>query len=115
MQIKNQLISAYRSIPVILLLGILSSTMDISHVSAITAAEPTGLSQDLNLDDDASTWGVFTEVPTPGTPPPTWELNNVSSPSLDGRSLRCALTGGHPYSNVHCYRNLTADPTSIYF
>jgi len=115
MQIKNQLIPAYRIIPVVLLLGILSSAFGTGNVSAITAAERTRLSQDLNLDDDASQWGVFPEVPNQGTPPPTWEIGNVSSPSLDGRSLRCALTGGDPYSNVHCYRNLTADPASNLF
>jgi hypothetical protein len=114
-QIKNQLIPAYRIILVVLLLGILSSAFDAGNISIITAGEPLGLPQDVNLDEDASQWGVFPEVPNQDTPPPTWELNNVSSPSLDGRSLRCALTGGHPYSNIHCYRNLTADPASNVF
>ncbi len=94
----------------LLLFGILSSAFQMGNLSATN-----GLSPVLNLDDDASAWGVFTEVPTPGTPPPTWQLNNVSSPSQDGRSLRCALTGGQPYSNVHCYRNLPADPGSNLF
>jgi hypothetical protein len=115
MQIKNEPISPYRIISVVLLLGILYSAFGIGNVSAIRAAEPTGLSQALNLDDDASQWGVFTEVPTPSTPPPTWQLNNVSSPSQDGRSLRCAITGGVKYSNVHCYRNLPAKPAGNTF
>jgi hypothetical protein len=62
-------------------------------------------------------WHVdYTEVPTPGTPPPTWELNNVLNPSLNGRSLRCGLTGGTASSNVHCYHDLLdTDPGSNTF
>jgi hypothetical protein len=54
-------------------------------------------------------WGIYVE----GNP--TWEMKNVSSPSLDGNSLQCSITGGDPYSNVHCYRNLPADPSSNLF
>jgi hypothetical protein len=68
-----------------------------------------GLPLGPELDEDASKWSVFAE----GSP--TWALNNVASPSLDGRSLRCAITGGQPNSNVHCYINLPADPTSNRF
>jgi hypothetical protein len=61
------------------------------------------------LDEDASAWGVYVE----GSP--TWILNNATTPSLDGKSLRCGITGGDPYSNVHCYRNLPAEPNSADF
>ncbi len=67
-------------------------------------AEPTEADSDsadlCRLDDDASSWGVYAEGQ------PRAALANVSSPSLDGRALRCALLGGAPYSNAHFYRNL---------
>jgi hypothetical protein len=110
MQTKPLLINTRALIAALLLLGILSSAFRADYPSIVSAIFPV-----LNLDDNTSSWGVFTEVPTKGTPPPTWQLNNVSTPSLDGRSLRCALTGGNPYSNVHCYRNLPADPASNVF
>lgn len=65
---------------------------------------PNGLPLGTELDEDASTWGIYHD----GQGIPTWELNNANTPSLDGRALRCAITGGDPYSNVHCYRNLPA-------
>ena len=71
------------------------------------------LSTQLGLDEDASKWGGYVDADGQGIP--TWEMNNVSSPSLDGNSLRCAITGGDPYSNIHCYRNLDAEPTSNFF
>ncbi len=61
------------------------------------------------VDNDASQWSTYLE----GTPTPV--LENVSSPSLDGISLRCGIAGGTPYSNVHCYRNLPAEPQSKVF
>ena len=72
---------------------------------------PDGLPLGPGLDEDASQWGGYTD----GSGIPTWEISNVWDPSLDGRSLRCALTGGDPYSNVHCYRNLPAKPDSNSF
>jgi hypothetical protein len=57
-----------------------------------------------DLDEDASAWGVYLE----GSP--TWMKENVTTPSIDGNSLRCAITGGDSYSNVHCYRNLPPEP-----
>jgi hypothetical protein len=92
-----------------LLLGIFLSLFGGSKTAVIAAGMPEKLSTDSGLDEDAALWGVFTE----GNP--TWAFNNVVSPSLDGRSLRCALTGGNPYSNVHCYRNLPPDATSNVF
>ena len=114
MQTKYQFIQLRMLLPVLLLLGILSSAFRTDDLADMVTVKANGFPV-LNLDDDASKWGVFTEVPTPGTPPPTWQLNNVPSPSQDGSSLRCALTGGNPYSNVHCYRNLPADPASNLF
>ena len=72
---------------------------------------PTGSFIQSGLDEDASKWGVYTD----GLGTPTWAMENVSTPSLDGKSLRCAITGGEPYSNVHCYRNLPAIPSSNTF
>lgn len=54
----------------------------------------------LNLDQDADYWGIYHENT------PEWIMENVSEPSLDGKALRCGITGGDSsYSNVHCYRN----------
>jgi hypothetical protein len=58
-----------------------------------------------NIDD----WGVFCEGA------PNWAKSNIATPSLDGRSLRCGITGGAPYSNVHCYRNLPAETFTTQF
>ncbi|MCP4424532.1 MAG: hypothetical protein GY803_08585 [Chloroflexi bacterium] len=66
-------------------------------------------SQIHDLDQFAADWGVYCE----GLP--TWELENVETPSLDGSALRCATTGGDPYSNVHCYRNLPSAPSARVF
>ncbi len=65
------------------------------------------------LDEEASMWEGYIDVDGQGSP--TWELNNVSDPSLDGKSLRCAITGGDPNSNIHCYRNLNPEPSSNFF
>jgi len=62
-----------------------------------------------NLDHDADNWGVYCE----GSP--NWSKQNVTAPSFDGEALECAITGGSPYSNVHCYRNLTSEPTASVF
>lgn len=68
---------------------------------------PTSKTHD--LDEVADDWGVFCEKL------PTWSLTNVTSPSLDGKSLRCSITGGAPYANVHCYRNLRPEPETSVF
>jgi uncharacterized repeat protein (TIGR01451 family) len=62
-----------------------------------------------NLDHEAADWGVFCE----GSP--TWDKENVTTPSRDGEALQCAITGGEPHSNVHCYRNLLPEPTAAVF
>lgn len=66
-------------------------------------------SEACDLDEVAEAWAVFCE----GSP--IWEKENVSTPSLDGTALRCALAGGDPYSNIHCYRNLPPEPATAEF
>ena len=63
-----------------------------------------------NLEEDIKDWGVFCDLGTP-----TWDLTNVTSPALSGRSLRCSITGGQPNSHIHCYRNLLSDPAASVF
>ncbi|UOG90781.1 MAG: cellulase family glycosylhydrolase [Candidatus Thiothrix sulfatifontis] len=62
-----------------------------------------------NLEEDASQWGGYAEG-NPG-----WVIENTTAHSPAGKALRCGLTGGDPYSNIHCYRNLPADPDAKYF
>src|SRR5687768_11159486 len=116
MQINRLLIQAYKIVPIVLVMGILFAAFgfDIGPVSATSVASPAFVT-DENLDNDSTKWGTYTEVQVPGTPPPTREINNITNPSLDGRSLRCAITGGVKYSNVHFYRNLPSDPDSNTF
>lgn len=64
-----------------------------------------------DLDDNADSWGVFCE-PSPSTGWASWAKQNVAVPSLDGRALECGLTGGAPYANIHCYRNLAPAPSA---
>ncbi len=63
-----------------------------------------------NLEEDAKDWGVFCDLGTP-----TWVLTDVTTPALDGKSLRCSITGGQPNSHVHCYRNLLSEPAASVF
>jgi ribosomal 50S subunit-recycling heat shock protein len=63
----------------------------------------------INLEEDASTWGAYQE----GNP--TWVIENSQTNAPTGKALRCGLTGGDPYSNIHCYRNLPADPDARFF
>lgn len=62
-----------------------------------------------NLDRYAQDWKIFVE----GSP--IAEVRGATNPSLDGESLQCAIKGGEPYSNVHCYLNLPAEPDVSYF
>lgn len=62
-----------------------------------------------DLEEDPDAWGVFCEGA------PTWLKASVDAPSLDRTALRCALTGGQPYSNIHCYRNLENNPAAERF
>ena len=90
MQTKDRLLQKRVLLSMLLLFGILSSAFHMGNLSAAN-----GLSPVLNLDDDASAWGVFTEVPTPGTPPPTWQLNNASS-SVAARKFSALCAHGRP-------------------
>jgi hypothetical protein len=79
-------------------------------VTPLATIEPTPvLSNSQNLEEDVSLWKVYLE----GTPTP--EIENVDIPSIEGKSLRCSITGGSPYSNVHCYRNLASEPDANSF
>lgn len=63
-----------------------------------------------DLDDAASAWAIYNE----GSP--TAVVESVAAPSASGGpALRCGLTGGSPYSNAHCYRNLplTGNPQAF--
>ena len=62
-----------------------------------------------DLDEFADDWGIYCENE------PEWNLTNVITPSLDGWALQCSLTGGTPYSNIHCYRNLRPQPQATTF
>ncbi|KAF5432198.1 hypothetical protein C5S39_04145 [Candidatus Methanophagaceae archaeon] len=64
-----------------------------------------------NLDENAVNWGNYTD----GEGLPTWVIENVATPSIDGNSLRCSITGGDPYSNVHCYREFPSDQNATVF
>ncbi len=63
----------------------------------------------VDLDDDVLSWGVYCEGQ------PTWIMENVTTPSLDGTALRCGLTGGDQHSNILCYRNLLPKNDAISF
>jgi len=52
-----------------------------------------------NLDDDALDWGIDCENS------PKWSRQVVASPPLDDTALAFSITGGEPYSNIHCYRS----------
>lgn len=99
--------------------GIIASRVGYEAGAAMTACDqgpknsPTSKTHD--LDEEAEDWGIFCEKsPTTGGFP-TWSLTNVATPSLDGKSLRCSITGGAPYANVHCYRNLQPEPEASVF
>lgn len=62
-----------------------------------------------DLEEQIDSWGVYCEGA------PTWIKQSVDAPSLDRTTLRCALSGGAPYSNIHCYRNLPSDPADERF
>jgi hypothetical protein len=69
---------------------------------------PKTLSVFNNLDQSGE-WKGYTE----GSP--EWAIKYISTPSLDGKSLLCSITGGAPYSNLHCYQNLLSEPTADIF
>lgn len=93
--------------------GVLTSSPSITPAWAqcgIPGDPPPFTSAIHDLDEDASAWGVFCEKS------PTFTVQNVSTPSLDGESLECSITGGsEPYSNVHCFLHLIEEPEATYF
>ena len=64
-----------------------------------------------NLDQVAADWGVYCEGA------PTWAIQPVSSPSIDGAALQLSLTGGGAggYQNAYFYRSLKSEPRSTSF
>jgi hypothetical protein len=65
-----------------------------------------------HLDRVAADWGVFCDVPPPRLGP-NWAFGDVAAPSLDGQSLRLALTGGPAdYGNAHFYRTFLPEPAA---
>ncbi|HEX2905244.1 MAG TPA: hypothetical protein VHO69_00180 [Phototrophicaceae bacterium] len=90
-------------------IGLASGRVARAQVTSCTGPINPPSSQQENLDHVAADWGVYCE----GGPAPM--LRNVATPSVDGESLECAITGGDPYSNVHCYRNLASVPDATVF
>jgi len=83
-----------------------------SNVSSPASSEPTERSTNTVLFenlDERDGWKEYLE----GSP--EWEIGNRSAPSLDGKVLLCAIKGGVPYSNLHCYLNLPSEPTASIF
>lgn len=58
-----------------------------------------------NLESPVEEWHVYVE----GSPIP--DIGSAGG----GELLRCSITGGAPYSNVHCYRNLAFIPNASKF
>ena len=90
----------------------LASGLSLTAVSAQSDCQPqvsAPTNAQLNLDDSVTDWGVYCENA------PEWEMQNVAAPSTDGTALECAITGGDPYSNVHCYRNLLPEAAAAMF
>lgn len=91
------------------LMCIVIAALGVGQLQAHAQAPPEADVVRLDLDDSASVWQVYLEGK------PKFELKPATEPSLDGASLRCSITGGEPFSNVHCYRNLPADPAAADF
>ena len=95
-------------------ISVLLSVLAVSSSAVFTVraqhAAQVPLSTIADLDEDATKWAIYEENGNPIS-----EVTNATSPSLDGHSLRCAILGGDAYSNVHCYRNLPAEPDSNVF
>jgi len=128
---KNSKIVIIVGFGLVIVLGVLAMTMSDSFYQAIASqstssltnqrqapSEPAGCDEvpmnapsaaRRDLDNDAKDWGVYCE----GSP--TWIKESVTMPSIDGKALHCSITGGAPYSNVHCYRNLLPEPNASEF
>ncbi|MDP9310485.1 MAG: hypothetical protein M3R24_06290 [Chloroflexota bacterium] len=46
-------------------------------------------------------WDVYEDIMFPGTTI-EWRVGQATTPSLDGRALECAITGGDHYNNIYC-------------
>lgn len=68
-----------------------------------------------DLDDDGAAWGSYLEH----APNPPWmeaiDGSTIDGPSADGHAIACRISGGSPYGNVHCYRNLPPVPDAHAF
>lgn len=62
-----------------------------------------------DLDEDDAYWEIYPENS------PQWIKEWTTKPSIDGKSLKCGITGGKSYSNVHCYLNLNSVPEANFF
>ena len=58
-----------------------------------------------NLESPTEQWHIYEEGA------PTSDIGSAGS----GELLRCSITGGVPYSNVHCYRNVSSVPNASKF
>ncbi len=94
-------------IPVIVTVGIPfpvtvtpSDVLPVDETSG--GAQPTSTTEIIlsgNIEEEGEKWYVFEDKGVP-----LWVKQNVDSPSLNGKSLQCSITGGDSYSGVHCYR-----------
>ena len=66
-----------------------------------------------DLDQFVDDWGVFCEASPVNNGFPTWQKQEIAAPALDGQALQCSITGGAPYANIHCYRNLLSEPATV--
>ncbi|MGC1378805.1 MAG: hypothetical protein WA821_21415 [Anaerolineales bacterium] len=98
---------------IVAFLNVTSTLAQGNKVSLTDSSTPTPTSTlrppGSELDEDASLWSIYNAGNATGI------VDNVADPSLDGRSLRCALTGGDPYSAMQCYRTLPAQPDARVF
>jgi hypothetical protein len=75
-----------------------------------TPAQTMPTTSAINLDDDASQWGIFYDG---GSAKAT--ITNVAKPSVDGTALEASLLSGQPYVGIHVYRNLPPADTATSF
>ena len=89
--------------------GLLHSVDYAVAILAVACLFPSMAFAQIDLEEDASQWGGYEEGQ------PTWVLESSTDHSPTANALKCGLTGGEPYSNIHCYRNLPADADAKYF
>jgi hypothetical protein len=108
---QYHLVSLFRSFCLLLIFSLLSASFGQIHAQGDCSRGSTNSpsSQTENLEQSVEDWGGYCERT------PTWNIENVPSTASSDGALRCALTGGEPYSNIHCYRNLLAEPQAVAF